>query len=65
MDLSNLSDGIILIVSGALIALFGSGKLFPKLSKQDDAGKKKFKVVLIIGLIAVFAGVVQLARTLI
>ncbi len=65
MELSNFIDSIILIVSGALIALYGVGKIFPRLAGQEAVGKEKMKVIFIIGLILVLAGAVQALRHLV
>jgi len=64
MDISNLSNGIILLISGVIVFLYGSGKLFSELYNQESVSKRKMKTVLIIGLVIIFAGIVQLVRHL-
>ena len=64
MDFSELTDGIILLISGGIIVLFGCGILLPNLSSQENVGKDKMKMVFAIGLVIVLSGVVQLARHL-
>ena len=64
MDFSNLTDGIILLISGGIIVLFGCGILLPNLASQENVGKDKIQMVLIIGLVIVMSGLVQLARHL-
>ena len=64
MDFSNLTDGIILLISGGIIVLFGCGILLPNLSSQEVVGKDKMKMVLTIGLVIVLSGVVKFARHL-
>ena len=64
MDFSDLTDGIILLISGRIIVLFGCGILLPNLSSQENVGKDKMKMVFAIGLVIVLSSVVQLARHL-
>ena len=64
MDFSDLTAGIILLISGGIIVLFGCGILLPNLSSQENVGKDKMKTVFAIGLVIVLSGVVQLARHL-
>ncbi|KZN36661.1 hypothetical protein N474_23625 [Pseudoalteromonas luteoviolacea CPMOR-2] len=63
MDYSNLLDGIILLTCGITIALFGSGKLFPSLRIRESAST--MKIVLVVGLLTSFTGIVQLIRYMI
>jgi len=60
MDFSHFTDSAILIVSGTIVFLYGSGKLFPDLGNQESANKTKS--VLIIGLVIMLIGLVQLVR---
>lgn len=62
MDFSHFTDSAILIVSGAIVFLFGCGKLFPNLGNQESGNK--MKSVVLIGLVIIFAGIVQLVRRL-
>jgi zinc transporter ZupT len=64
MDFSNLTDGIILLISGGIIVLFGCGILLPNLASQENVDKEKMEMVLVIGLVIVLFCVVQLARHL-
>ena len=64
MDFSNLTDGKILLISGGIIVLFGCGILLPNLASQENVGKDKMQMVLIIESVIVLSGVVQLARHL-
>ena len=64
MDFSDLTDGIILLISGGIIVLFGCGILLPNLASQENVDKEKMEMVLVIGLVIVLSGVVQLARHL-
>jgi hypothetical protein len=65
MDFGNLTDGIILLVSGAIVALYGAGKLIPKSTESGTSPKDKKKIIFMIGLVILFAGIVQLARHII
>ena len=62
MDFSNFTDSIILLVSGILVALYGAGKLFPKLADQGTINQGKKNTILMIGLVIIIAGIVQLVR---
>jgi len=64
MEFSNFIESIILLISGGIIVLFGSGKIFPQVSNLNNIGKDRIKMVFIIGLIIVLAGVIQLVRHL-
>ena len=64
MDFSNLTDGIILLISGGIIVLFGCGILLLNLASQENVDKDKMQRVLVVGLVIVMSGVVQLARHL-
>ena len=58
MDFSHFTDSAILIISGAIVFLFGLGKLFPNLGNQESGNK--MKSIVIIGLVLIFVGIVQL-----
>jgi divalent metal cation (Fe/Co/Zn/Cd) transporter len=62
MDFSNILDSLILLISGVLICLYGSGKLFSELANKEPVNKGKMKIVLIIGSVIIFAGIVPLMR---
>jgi hypothetical protein len=62
MDFGNFADSIILLVSGAIIALYGAGKLFPKLADRGTGIKDKKNTIFMIGLVIFIAGIVQLVR---
>ena len=64
MEMSTLEDAIILLVSGGLIALYGFGRLFARLGEQESERDKSMKMVIVIGLLVVGAGLVQLVRHL-
>lgn len=62
MDFSNFADSIILMVSGTIVALYGAGKLFPKLADRGTITQGKKNTILMIGLVIFIAGMVQLVR---
>jgi hypothetical protein len=64
MDFSNILDSFILLISGVLICLYGSGKLFSDLDNNEPVNKAKMKIFLIIGSIIIFAGIVPLMRNI-
>ncbi|NQZ23611.1 MAG: hypothetical protein HRT53_16355 [Colwellia sp.] len=64
MDFSNILDSLILLTSGVLICLYGSGKLFSELGNKESVNKGKMKTILIIGSVIIFAGIVPLVRNI-
>ena len=62
MDFGDFTESITLLASGTIIALYGAGKLFPKLADQDTGIKDKRNTILFIGIVIVIVGIVQLVR---
>lgn len=65
MDFNDYIDSIILIVSGVLVALYGSGRKFQTLGSHEALGKGKMRVVFIIGLLIAAAGTMVLVWRLV
>ena len=60
MDFNDTLDGIVLIVSGILVAAYGSGRLFRSLGIRESIGENRMRVVFVIGLVLVIAGFTSL-----
>ena len=63
MDMINLTDSLILLLSGTVVVLFAMGKLFPGLLRSDG-DKELRKRTLFVGRVIVCVGIVQLTRGL-
>ena len=63
MDMSDMTDSLILLSSGTVVILFAMGKLFPGFLRSDGDRKLK-KRTLLVGCVIVCVGVVQLIRGL-
>lgn len=57
-----LTDSLVLIISGIIVCLYGSGRLFANLESRDIDEKSKMKPVLLVGAVIILAGLVQLLR---
>jgi hypothetical protein len=63
MDMNNLTDSLILLLSGTVVILFAMGKLFSGLLRSNGDKELK-KRTLFVGYVIVCVGIVQLIRGL-